>query len=80
MQMETVILDLSDCKYVGALHQKIKEVFSFPDYYGENWDASQTPVAAAVRIYTLLFLPTLRVCVSVQAQNADKRNAGRMPV
>ena len=37
--METVILDLSDCKYVGELHQKIKEAFSFPDYYGENWDA-----------------------------------------
>ena len=37
--METVILDVSDCKYVGELHQKIKEVFSFPDYYGENWDA-----------------------------------------
>lgn len=37
--METVILDLSDCKYVGELHQKIREVFSFPDYYGENWDA-----------------------------------------
>ena len=37
--METVILDLSDCKYVGELHQKIKEALSFPDYYGENWDA-----------------------------------------
>ena len=37
--METVILDVSNCKYVGELHQKIKDVFSFPDYYGENWDA-----------------------------------------
>ena len=37
--METVILDLSDCKYVGELHQKIKDAFIFLDYYGENWDA-----------------------------------------
>lgn len=37
--METVILDLSDCKYVGEVHQKIKDAFIFPDYYGENWDA-----------------------------------------
>lgn len=37
--METVILDLSDCKNVGELHQKIKDAFIFPDYYGENWDA-----------------------------------------
>lgn len=37
--MEIVTLDLTDCKYVGELHQRIKEVFRFPDYYGENWDA-----------------------------------------
>ena len=37
--MEIVTLDLTDCKYVGELHQRIKEVFHFPDYYGENWDA-----------------------------------------
>ena len=34
-----VILDLSGCKYLGELHQRIKIVFDFPDYYGENWDA-----------------------------------------
>ena len=37
--MKSVTLDLTDCKYVGELHQRIKEVFCFPDYYGENWDA-----------------------------------------
>ena len=37
--MEIVTLDLTDCKYMGALHQRIKEAFHFPDYYGENWDA-----------------------------------------
>ena len=37
--MEIVTLDLTDCKYMGELHQRIKEAFHFPDYYGENWDA-----------------------------------------
>ena len=34
-----VILDLTDCRYLGELHQRIKVAFDFPDYYGENWDA-----------------------------------------
>ncbi len=34
-----VILDLTDCRYLGELHQRIKVGFDFPDYYGENWDA-----------------------------------------
>lgn len=34
-----VVLDLSDCKYLSELHQRIKVAFDFPDYYGENWDA-----------------------------------------
>jgi len=33
------ILDLTGCNYLGEIHQRIKEAFSFPDYYGENWDA-----------------------------------------
>ena len=37
--MEIVTLDLTDCKYMGALYHRIKEAFHFPDYYGENWDA-----------------------------------------
>ena len=35
----TVHLDLTGCKYLGELHQRIKEAFDFPDYYGENWHA-----------------------------------------
>lgn len=27
------------CKDRGALHQRIRKTFGFPDYYGENWDA-----------------------------------------
>lgn len=34
-----VVLNLTGCKYVGELHQRIKVAFDFPDYYGENWDA-----------------------------------------
>ncbi len=32
-------LDLTDCKYLGELHQRIKTALAFPDHYGENWSA-----------------------------------------
>lgn len=32
-------LDLTGCNTLGEIHQRIKKSFSFPDYYGENWDA-----------------------------------------
>ena len=35
----TLTLDLTGCKYLGELHQRIKNAFDFPDYYGCNWDA-----------------------------------------
>ena len=38
-QSNTIILDLTDCKYLGELHLRIKEAFDFPDYYGQNWSA-----------------------------------------
>ena len=34
-----VILDLTDCQYLGELHKRIKVALEFPDHYGENWDA-----------------------------------------
>lgn len=34
-----VTLDLTGCKYLGEIHQRIKKAFDFPDFYGENWDA-----------------------------------------
>ena len=34
-----IVLDLTGCRYLGEIHQRIKETFSFPEYYGENWDA-----------------------------------------
>ena len=40
MDTPTIItLDLSGCKYIDDMHQRIKIAFDFPDYYGENWDA-----------------------------------------
>ena len=40
MKKEKIVtLDLTGCKYLGELHQRIKKAFDFPDFYGENWDA-----------------------------------------
>ena len=34
-----IILNFSDCKYLGEVHLVLKTAFGFPTYYGENWDA-----------------------------------------
>ena len=34
-----VTLDLTDCRFLGEIHLRIKRAFDFPDFYGENWDA-----------------------------------------
>ena len=40
MEKEKIVtLDLTGCKYLGEIHQRIKEAFNFPDFYGENWSA-----------------------------------------
>lgn len=39
MDKKTATLDLTDCKYLGEMHQRIKKALNFPNYYGENWDA-----------------------------------------
>lgn len=38
-QEKIVMLDLTGCKYLGEIHQRIKKAFDFPNFYGENWDA-----------------------------------------
>jgi len=38
-QPKIAYLDLTDCSDIRDLHQRIKETFDFPDYYGRNWDA-----------------------------------------
>ena len=37
--MKEIILDLTDCKYLGELHESIRVAFDFPEWYGANWDA-----------------------------------------
>ena len=34
-----ITLDLTGCKYLGELHERIRTAFDFPEYYGANWDA-----------------------------------------
>ena len=34
-----ITLDLTDCKYLGELHERIRVAFDFPERYGANWDA-----------------------------------------
>lgn len=36
---DAVIIDLTDCKYLGEFHKRIKDALGFPSHYGENWDA-----------------------------------------
>lgn len=37
--MKTIELDLSKCKDLSELHERIKVAFGFPEYYGGNWAA-----------------------------------------
>ena len=36
---KTATIDLTDCKYLGELHLRIKKALEFPEHYGENWSA-----------------------------------------
>ena len=38
-EKKTIILDLTDCKYLGELHERIRIAFDFPEWYGANLDA-----------------------------------------
>ncbi|WP_085832505.1 barstar family protein [Clostridium merdae] len=35
----TIVLDLTDCKNLWELHERIRVAFDFPEWYGKNWDA-----------------------------------------
>lgn len=37
--MKTIELDLTGCKYIMDLHERIRKAFDFPEWYGANWDA-----------------------------------------
>ncbi|MBQ3004497.1 MAG: barstar family protein [Clostridia bacterium] len=34
-----ITLDLTDCKYIMELHERIRIAFDFPECYGANWNA-----------------------------------------
>ncbi|MBQ8525936.1 MAG: barstar family protein [Clostridia bacterium] len=37
--MKKIIVNFSNCKFIGEVHKVLKEAFSFPEYYGENLSA-----------------------------------------
>ncbi len=37
--MKKAIIDLTDCKYLMDLHERIRVALDFPKGYGRNWDA-----------------------------------------
>ena len=38
-EKKTVALDLTGCKSLWELHQRMQKAFDFPDWYGKNWSA-----------------------------------------
>ncbi len=38
-QKKIITLDLTDCKYLGEIHERIRVTFDFPEWYSANWDA-----------------------------------------
>ena len=36
---KVIKLDLTGCKYLGEIHERIREAFGFPEWYGQNWSA-----------------------------------------
>lgn len=37
--MKIIELDLTGCKYLYDLHERIRIAFDFPEWYGKNWSA-----------------------------------------
>lgn len=37
--MKTIVLDLTGCKYINEIHEKIRIAFDFHAWYGKNWSA-----------------------------------------
>ncbi len=37
--MKTIELDLTGCKALGEIHERIRDAFGFPKNYGNNWSA-----------------------------------------
>ena len=37
--MKIIELDLTGCKYLAEIHERIRVAFHFPEWYGKNWSA-----------------------------------------
>lgn len=37
--MKIIELDLTGCKYLAEVHERIRVAFHFPEWYGMNWSA-----------------------------------------
>ena len=37
--MKIIELDLTGCKYLSEVHERIRIAFNFPEWYGKNWSA-----------------------------------------
>ena len=37
--MKIIMLDLTGCKYLTEVHERIRVAFGFPEWYGKNWSA-----------------------------------------
>ncbi len=37
--MKIIELDISNCYNLYELHERIRQAFNFPEWYGNNWDA-----------------------------------------
>ena len=37
--MKVIELDLTGCKSLSEIHERIRKAFDFPKWYGKNWDA-----------------------------------------
>lgn len=59
-----ITLDLHDCKYAYDIHQRIKETFGFPDWYGRNWSAFDD----------LLYAPGEYTVVQIRGYNTLPKN------
>ncbi len=76
---KSITLDLTGCKYLGELHERIRIAFDFPEWYGKNWDAfwdllwsnCEAEMVEIVGEYTLSkeFLPELKLMHEVLQQS-----------
>ena len=79
-----ITLDLTNCKYLGEMHLRIKEAFDFPDYYGQNWSAFWD-LLRDPRDYTIVeikgletlskdFNPHVQKMLEIMERNKDEQN------